>query len=130
MRVITLINDLMMERFNIKETVKENQVLDFSTESDAIKKVQQHKRGELKEKLRQYEATNLEKHLIENGWCQRMSHFLWQIYESEANSGRAERRDDLGSVISKDVPYRAEHDAIEKVCRLQMSAIFIFSSSC
>lgn len=115
MRVITLINDLLLERKSIREAVAENEQVNISDNTEAIQKVQQHKRGELKEKLRQYESINFEKRLVEDGWCRRLSEFLWKLHESGTNSGRTQRRDDLGSIISKDVPYRPEHDVIEKV---------------
>lgn len=115
MRVITLINDLMLERAYVQRAIEDIEHLDFSSESEAAQKIQQHKKGELKEKLRQYNAISLEKRLLEDGWCQRLSEFLWKLHKSGTNSGRTHRRDDLGSVVSKDVPYRPEHDAVEKV---------------
>lgn len=114
-RVITLINDLLLERKYVKKAVEEFEHLDLSKEGDAVKKIQQHKQRELKEKLRQYDAMNLETRIVEDGWCHRLSDFLGKLYESEWNAGRTQRRDDLGSVMSKDLPYRPEHDAIEKV---------------
>lgn len=114
-RVITLINDLLLERVLVREAAKKIENVDYSKESDAVQKVHQHNQGELREKLRQYDAINLEKRFVEDGWCHKLSDFLWMLYESEANSGRAKRRDDLGSIISKDVPYRPEHDSVEKV---------------
>ena len=116
MRVITLINDLMLERAYVHKAIKESEHLDISSESEAAQKIQQHKKAELKERLRQYDAISLEKRLVEDGWCLRLSEFLWKLHKSGTNSGRTQRRDDLGSIVSKDVPYRPEHDAVEKVC--------------
>ncbi|XP_034255495.1 nucleotide exchange factor SIL1 [Thrips palmi] len=115
MRVITLINDLLLERVSVREAVEENEQVDISDTSEVTQKVHQHKRGELKEKLRQYNSINFEKRLVEDGWCHRLSVFLSKLHESGANSGRTQRRDDLGSIISKDLPYRPEHDVLEKV---------------
>lgn len=125
MRVITLINDLLLERTSVKEAVKENEQIIISDKTEAVQKVHQHKRGELKEKLRQYNSINFEKRLVEDGWCHRLSEFLWKLHESGTNSGRTQRRDDLGSIVSKDVPYRPEHDVIEKVIEDILIVLFI-----
>lgn len=116
MRVITLINDLLLERKSVKEAVEENEQINTIGETEAVKKVHQHRRGELKEKLRQYNSINFEKRLVEDGWCHRLSEFLWKLH-SGSNPGRSQRREDLGSIISKDLPYRPEHDVIEKVIK-------------
>ncbi|KAK3918624.1 Nucleotide exchange factor SIL1 [Frankliniella fusca] len=126
MRVITLIYDLLLEHKDVKRAVEDIEHFDSPQESEPVKQLQQHKQRELREKLRQYDSMNLERHIVEEGWCQRLSSFLEKLHESEWNSGRAQRRDDLGSVMSKDLPYRPEHDAIEKV----LDTLLVMESLC
>ncbi|XP_067006711.1 nucleotide exchange factor SIL1 [Anabrus simplex] len=96
-KVVTLLQDLILERQDATRMLREG-----SSSSEE----------ELKEKIRQQEAVGLEKKLVEQGWCARISGVLTR---QDINKGRTNRRDDLSSAVARDVPVRPEHDIVEKV---------------
>nr|CAD7440389.1 unnamed protein product [Timema bartmani] len=107
-KVVTLLYDLIQERVETK----------LSSEN-----LSPPENLDIPEKLRQYKAIDLEGKLVQHGWCKRLPKLL--LVQS-TNEGRAKRRDDLISVVGKDLPVRPEHDVVEKV----VSAMVTLSDIC
>lgn len=97
--MVTFLHDLVLE---VKETEEAWQ--------DSALHASRH--AELQEKLRQYTAAGLIRHLVEEGWCARLPRLL---HASSSIMQHAERRDDLSSAVAHGLPVRPHHDVIEKV---------------
>ncbi|XP_069698478.1 nucleotide exchange factor SIL1 [Periplaneta americana] len=106
-KVVTLLHDLVLEVKEAEEALKK-----------APTNVPQY--PELQERHRQYGAVALTRLLVDEGWCTRLPRLL---YATPSSTQRADRRDDLSSAVTKDLPVRPEHDVVEKVVAAMLALV-------
>lgn len=112
-KIITLIHDLLFERKDAKMNLSEEE----------NKNITNSNIDDMKEKLRQYEKMNLEKKLLEQDWCKRIS--SWLIKQNHVRDIE-DLKSDINSGASQALPIRDHHDIIEKV----VDTIFVLSDIC
>lgn len=113
LKIVTLLSDIIIERDMAAQQLQDN-LRDKSSESNTTEK------DMLSEKLRQYDAANVENVLVEQGFCSLFPRLLTSL----RNEDKKTRREDLSSVQGR--PFREEHDVVEKV----VQAMLILTRSC
>lgn len=103
LKIVTLLSDIILERYMAAENLG-----GASSETNATEK------DMLSEKLRQYDAANVEQVLIEQGFCSLFPRLLTSLRQEDKQS----RREDLSSVQGR--PFREEHDVVEKVVQAML----------
>ena len=113
LKIVTFLSDIILEK-DLAAQHLEDYLKDESSESNTTGK------DILTEKLRQYEVANVEKVLVEQGFCRLFPRLLTTL----RNEDRQTRREDSSSVQGR--PLREEHDVVEKV----VQAMLILTRSC
>ena len=114
LKIVTLLSDIILEKDMASENLQEILKDDASMSNNATE------RDMFIEKLRQYEAANVEKSLVEQGFCRLVPRLLTKLRKEDKQT----RREDLSSVQGR--PFREEHDVVEKV----VQAMLILTRSC
>lgn len=113
LKIVTLLGDIILERDMAAQHLQDN-LNDKASESNTTEK------DMLTEKLRQYDTANVERALVEQGFCSLFPRLLTSIRGQDKQT----RREDLSSVQGR--PFREEHDVVEKV----VQAMLILTRSC
>lgn len=101
LKVVTLLGDLIQEKTTTAQLLLD--AYDEEGDTNSTRKEM------LNEKWRQYEATGIEKSMVDEGFCRLFPRLLTQLHPDD----RQTRREDMSSLHGR--PLREEHDVVEKV---------------
>lgn len=101
LKIVTLLGDLILEKVTTAQLLLDAHKEDGDTNSTASEII--------KEKWRQYEATGIEKSMVEQGFCRLFPRLLTQLQPDDKQT----HREDMSSFHGR--PLRDEHDVVEKV---------------
>ena len=110
LKIVTLLSDIILEKNMVHDNIKEHHKWSETTPIDK----------DTLEKLRQYDAANVEQVLIEQGFCGLFPRLLTSLRHKNEQTPD----EDLSSV--EGLPFREEHDIVEKV----VQAMLILTRPC